>query len=79
MSTIDTFRRGASSGGPSAGFEFWLSAFAAGLAAAAERLDMMMAKHRSRRLLLELSDQQLKDIGISRADAYREADRPFWG
>ena len=28
--------------------------------------------------LLEMSDDQLKDIGLSRADAYGEAYRPFW-
>jgi uncharacterized protein YjiS (DUF1127 family) len=33
---------------------------------------------RQRRALLALSDQLLKDIGISRADAIREASRPFW-
>jgi uncharacterized protein YjiS (DUF1127 family) len=33
---------------------------------------------RQRRALMELSDQMLKDIGISRADAMREAARPFW-
>ena len=33
---------------------------------------------RQRRALLELSDQLLKDIGISRADAMREAARPAW-
>jgi uncharacterized protein YjiS (DUF1127 family) len=33
---------------------------------------------RQRRALLALSDQLLKDIGISRADATREAARPFW-
>lgn len=33
---------------------------------------------RQRRALLELSDEVLKDIGISRADAMREAGRPFW-
>jgi len=31
-----------------------------------------------RRELLGLSDAMLKDIGISRADAQREANRPFW-
>ncbi|MEH6567361.1 MAG: DUF1127 domain-containing protein [Halopseudomonas sp.] len=31
-----------------------------------------------RRLLASLSDGQLKDIGISRAEALQEADRPFW-
>lgn len=31
-----------------------------------------------RRRLLELDAHMLKDIGISRADAVREAKRPFW-
>ena len=38
----------------------------------------MLERRRSRIALLELSDHQLKDLGISRADAYREAIRPFW-
>jgi uncharacterized protein YjiS (DUF1127 family) len=33
---------------------------------------------RQRRSLLELDDRLLKDIGITRADALREASRPFW-
>lgn len=37
-----------------------------------------LAKRRSRIDLLSLTDEQLKDIGISRADAYREGLRPFW-
>lgn len=28
--------------------------------------------------LLEMTDDQLKDIGISRADAFREGMRPFF-
>jgi uncharacterized protein YjiS (DUF1127 family) len=31
-----------------------------------------------RRMLMALDDRMLKDIGISRADAWREASRPFW-
>ncbi|MDZ5696971.1 DUF1127 domain-containing protein [Chelativorans sp. M5D2P16] len=42
------------------------------------RLDAILEKRRSRLALLELNDDQLKDIGISRADACREAARPFW-
>lgn len=34
--------------------------------------------YRERRALLALSDHALKDIGLSRADAYREASRPLW-
>lgn len=32
----------------------------------------------TRRVLLRLSDQQLADIGLTRAQAEREARRPFW-
>jgi len=33
---------------------------------------------RSRRELLALDDRMLKDIGITRIDAQREAAKPFW-
>ena len=39
---------------------------------------MRLERRRSRRALLEMSDEQLKDIGLSRADAYREAHRRLW-
>ncbi|VXB34395.1 conserved hypothetical protein [Pseudomonas sp. 8BK] len=32
----------------------------------------------TRRALLRLTDEQLKDIGLSRAQAQREALQPFW-
>ena len=35
-------------------------------------------KRRGRKALAMLSDQQLDDIGISRADALREANRSLW-
>ena len=41
-------------------------------------IETRLQRRRSRRLLLEMSDEQLKDIGVSRADAYREASRPMW-
>lgn len=34
-------------------------------------------RRRTRRALLSMTDDQLKDIGISRADAYREGIRSF--
>jgi uncharacterized protein YjiS (DUF1127 family) len=34
--------------------------------------------HRERIVLASLSDDALKDIGLSRADVYEEIDRPFW-
>ena len=33
---------------------------------------------RSRALLAELDDRMLTDIGLSRADALRECEKPFW-
>lgn len=45
---------------------------------AASWLDEALEKRRSRRALQELSDYQLKDIGLSRADAFKECNRPFW-
>ncbi|MER9016866.1 DUF1127 domain-containing protein [Mesorhizobium sp. M0018] len=38
----------------------------------------LLERRRSRLLLLEMTDDQLKDIGISRCDAHREGLRPFW-
>jgi uncharacterized protein YjiS (DUF1127 family) len=42
---------------------------------------MLFAWHeraRQRRELLSLSDRELHDIGLSRADAMGEGDKPFW-
>jgi uncharacterized protein YjiS (DUF1127 family) len=33
---------------------------------------------RQRRQLLSLSDQMLSDIGVSRADVFKECEKPFW-
>jgi len=41
-------------------------------------IDAMEERRRSRNALSALSDEQLKDIGLSRADAFHEASRPFW-
>lgn len=41
-------------------------------------IETMAARRRSRRALLELTDEQLKDIGLSRVDAEREGVRPMW-
>ncbi|HJQ58907.1 MAG TPA: DUF1127 domain-containing protein [Vineibacter sp.] len=35
-------------------------------------------RSRQRSALRELSDRQLDDIGVTRADARREAAKPFW-
>ena len=41
-------------------------------------IDYLLERRRSRLALLEMTDDQLKDIGISRCDAHREGIRPFW-
>ncbi|WP_370463492.1 DUF1127 domain-containing protein [Mesorhizobium sp.] len=44
----------------------------------ANRIDGLLDRRRSRLALLEMTDDQLRDIGISRCDAHREGLRPFW-
>lgn len=46
--------------------------------AALARIERMLERRRSRFALLEMTDAQLKDIGLSRADAEGEARRPLW-
>ena len=41
-------------------------------------LERQLERRRSRMALLEMSDDQLKDIGLSRSDADGEARRRFW-
>lgn len=35
-------------------------------------------RRRTRTMLAQMDDYLLKDIGLTRADAQQEADRPFW-
>ena len=35
-------------------------------------------RNQSRRELVRLDDRELRDIGITRIDALREAEKPFW-
>ena len=41
-------------------------------------IDGVLERRRSRLALLEMTDDQLKDIGISRCDAHREGLRSLW-
>lgn len=41
-------------------------------------IDALVERRRSRLALLEMTDEQLRDIGVSRGDAHREAIRRFW-
>ena len=51
---------------------------AAGLRALAGRLWRWYDLFRQRRALARLDERMLRDIGITRLDARREALRPFW-
>jgi uncharacterized protein YjiS (DUF1127 family) len=39
---------------------------------------LWLNRRHGRQELRSLDDEQLKDVGISREDALREADKPFW-
>lgn len=41
-------------------------------------IEAIFDRRRSRLALAEMTDEQLKDIGISRYDAHQEARRSFW-
>ena len=45
---------------------------------AVEAVERWGERHRQRRALLDLPESTLHDIGLSRADAYAEATKPFW-
>ena len=77
MATIDTIRSDIRSEGR-AERDGGAVALLRRLGAAIGWLDDRFEKRRSRHALLELSDYQLKDIGLSRADAFNEARRRFW-
>lgn len=51
---------------------------ARGLRDAAWRLAGILARRRSRRALAALDDRLLRDIGLTRVQAEREAARSFW-
>ena len=49
-----------------------------GAGRAAEGGLIWLERARQRRQLAELSDHLLRDIGLTRADAWAESDKPFW-
>ena len=55
-----------------------LQALHAQCIAAAKWITRQMEKRRSRLALLEMTDEQLKDIGLSRGQAYSEFRRRSW-
>lgn len=77
MGTIDTIDRAA----PASTAKDEKSGHLRGLNDLAMRvivwLELCLERRRSRLALLELTDEQLADIGISRSEAYREGIRSF--
>ncbi|QRE75178.1 DUF1127 domain-containing protein [Methylobacterium aquaticum] len=43
-----------------------------------QRLELWADRRRERRALMACPEGLLKDVGLSRADAAREAGKPFW-
>jgi uncharacterized protein YjiS (DUF1127 family) len=41
-------------------------------------IQLWLERHKQRRTLLGLDDHMLKDIGLSRVDAWQEGSKPFW-
>ena len=80
MSTIGTVKAGShgSLARKASGRGMRVALLVASLGAALNWLDARLERQRSRRLLGYMTDDQLKDIGISRADAYRETHRKLW-
>ncbi|MGI9405553.1 MAG: DUF1127 domain-containing protein [Hyphomicrobiaceae bacterium] len=48
------------------------------LARLATHFNLLAQINRERRDLQKLDDRQLRDVGITREDANREASRPYW-
>ncbi|OOZ36349.1 hypothetical protein BOW51_07600 [Solemya velesiana gill symbiont] len=42
------------------------------------KLEIWVERYTQRKALMQLDDTMLKDIGISRAKAEAEANKPFW-
>jgi uncharacterized protein YjiS (DUF1127 family) len=81
MDTIDTIR----SAGPAFGAQAYpqsrrgfIGRLVFVVRSVAKQIDRMLQRRRGRLALMEMTDDQLKDIGISRCDAYREGIRAFW-
>jgi len=73
-------RRFASTGrrplnGRRGGLVAWLGSLAV---AVTDLLYLWQQRLRDRDMLRNMSTTQLKDIGLSRADALNEAEKPFW-
>ncbi len=77
ISTIDPLGRAAWADGLPRTHRLRAAALAA-VIAAFDRIAAWQARARQRRELAQLDARELKDIGISRAQAEAEAAKPFW-
>ncbi len=80
MSTIDTFDGTSFVSGESLGNAHvnFIGRLAGSTVATAKWFSEAMLKRRTRHQLRDLSDELLRDIGITRAEAMHEAKRSFW-
>ncbi|TPL01339.1 MULTISPECIES: DUF1127 domain-containing protein [unclassified Mesorhizobium] len=81
MDTIDTIRFARPAFGAQAGplaHRGFVGRLAVVLGSIARQIDRLLERRRGRLALLEMTDEQLKDIGVSRCDAHREGIRAFW-
>lgn len=80
MSTIETIRYAEteSLGARPSGQRTYVGRLVRVVRSLAAWFGSLLERRRSRLVLLEMTDDQLKDIGISRCDAHREGLRPFW-
>jgi uncharacterized protein YjiS (DUF1127 family) len=80
MSTIDTFDGRDLVSGESLGNAHvnLIGRLAGSTVATAKRFSQAMLRRRTRHQLRDLSDELLRDIGITRAEAMQESRRSFW-
>lgn len=80
MSTIETIRyTGIELVGPRpSGRRGFVSRIVHVVRSLAQQIDALIERRRGRLALLEMTDEQLRDIGVSRGDAHREGIRRFW-
>jgi len=76
MSYVNTARSSASS--PAQRWRGWTAATTAALVRWLTELARTHERWRQRQDLRELDDHLLRDIGITRAQAKREASKPYW-
>ena len=58
--------------------ELWAQWFGYGVVQAVAVGSVWLDRSRQRRQLAQLSDHMLRDIGLTRVDAWAEAEKPFW-